>query len=358
MSATELQHRLDLVFGGLHPPSEAPAWKPTAEQVFRGGDEPTMEDGSSEGAESEDGHDNLGREFHTGMGIDLAREDYTDEDGFLASRAFIRQIDTEAEADMHDQLAVEYGAEQRPSPRTQVLQGNIYDERLAFREALALEDQLAEHMEEDAGPSSTSPTSPRPPISLRSSLRRQRTSGIKKRVSFTGVPELARPWVPPHRRSGFLSKLTAHPSIQETLIGAQQDTRRGYVRYDLEEPLIIGGGIAQLETANEDDRRALADALSIVVASTSGEVAERRLEENEMERWQGAVGGGIEFRSPKANLSSDTKQHTGEGSMGARRMPSFEWEEGSDVGEEDFADEFNGGGGEKRQKRRQYRPRH
>lgn len=35
---------------------------------------------------------------------------------------------------------------------------------------------------------------------------RQGSSGPKKRVSFTGVPEPVRAWVPPHRRPGFVSR--------------------------------------------------------------------------------------------------------------------------------------------------------
>ena len=88
-----------------------------------------------------------------------------------------------------------------------------------------------------------------------------------------------------------------------------------YTRYQFDEPVLVGGGISQLTSAEEQQQ--------VVELQHSVE------EGVEEERWQGAVGGGIEFR-----------RKSGTGGGGTTRVSSSEQQQRPPV-KATFEDDFD-----------------
>lgn len=373
-----LQARLDSVFGNLGTgPTSTPPWRPVQEHVFRIGSDLDDEMSSDE---DEEYKERTRREVL--LGTELANEDAPDEEGLMPSTAFCSQLDREADRDDVDAIAVS-AEHARPDPRTEVLDDNVYEHKLAL-----LEDESSP-MEEDSGPFShplgrhAVASSP----SFKSNLRKSpRAGGVKKRVSFTGIPDPPKPWVPPHKRANFISKFesdTMPPTgpAPEALKNLKvlpdhvaNPTR--YTRYDLEQSLVVGGGVGQLgeaielETATESEigNQAVQDALATAQLSSAKGIFDRNGDAEqpieEVERWQGAVGAGIKSRfsrqeggsgSHAAQLARAPPQEGGrlvEGpgrdGGGGGRVPiatSFDWEgDGSgEKNDEDYVMDENGG---------------
>jgi hypothetical protein len=328
-----LQARLHAVFGGLLPPAAAPAapWQPSPQQIFRGGGAADEAGGSSE---EEDGAAAAGRDP---ADMDLVgEEDVPDADGLLGSAAFCRQVDREVELEAEDVLAVRYGDDGRPPPGTELPpdEEDAYDQ-CAFRmtQALALPpsgseagDATAMAVEAAAvvqaaaaspraAPRGSGLGSPRAlpkPVLIKKRSdegRGRKFAGGKKRVSFTGIPDLTEPWLPPHRRAGAVADAgaggDAAPSAECVGPAASRPVAdylahpQNYTRYELEEPLIVGGGVGQL--AGEDGGGDMESAALEAQAAARAQRAQPAQDGGEAEppRWQGAVGGGIEFR-PRA----------------------------------------------------------
>ena len=255
----------------------------------------------------------------------------------------------------------------RPGPDTEVLDDNVYELRLAQSGAsmsptlsmLGSQEGSIERARASPRAATLSRrTSPGP--SQRSSIRQTPRSGIKKRVSFSGVPQPMEPWVPPHRRKGLPPRQGAGSSSQEEDAGLgsgggagagprrQQQQRRQpdhavhperYVRYDLEHPLTVGGGIGQM-AGEEEEGQAAAAAAAVTAAHSAPE------NEQPLERWQGEVGaGGVQFRGQR-------RQGEGVGD-GAKRESSGGgcWDGGEGAEGEDAGELRNNGGGAAKQRR-------
>ncbi|GAB4819088.1 hypothetical protein N2152v2_006134 [Parachlorella kessleri] len=188
--------------------------------------------------------------------------------------------------------------------------------------------ELADERSSEGGEAVPAPA----PAGLRPTLARVSRGGQSKRVRFQGVPE---PWVPPHRREGYVAR-EAENSLPPEEVGAGPSGRgnvkpnqRGaaqsrvpdhvkhpekYTVYTLDEPLVVGGGVGQL---GQESHAQMERAAVSAQARQGGEDAEQP----EPERWQGAVGGGIEFRrrpkSTAAGPATDLEMNSNEGGGGA-----------------------------------------
>ena len=328
-----LQARLDTAFGALGDSSDiATPWRPAQQNIFRSG--PGNDNASSDDEYTE----RLRREVVSGMAMDLGDEEFLDapnEEGLMPSAAFCRQVDQEEELDGVDTAAAFSPEEYRPAPGTEVLEGNIYDQRMYSLQGGSPMEEEEDHQERSNNyneqqqqqqlPSPQKPRlvalSSRGPSksNLRTSSTRQTT--MKKRVSFTGIAEPPVPWVPPHKRGNFVSKFkqgctTLPPSpagsppkfpatsaesaaaVAVSLNNKVPDyvaNPERYTRYELETPLVVGGGVGQLSEEN-DQAPAVQDVLTFATAANVDIVEE--------ERWQGTVGGGIEFRPRVGSTSS------------------------------------------------------
>jgi len=322
-----LQARLDTAFGGLGDLSTYncnPPWRPAQQNIFRSGPE------VDEYAEDEY-NERLRREVVSGMAME--EEDRPNDDGFMPSAAFCRQIDEEDELDGVDTTAASlFSHEYRPAPGTEVLELNFYNQRMNSLEGrMPMEEEKEEEEEEEDRSnndeqhqprSSHHPQAQKPRLvalssrgpsksNLRTSSPRQTT--LKKRVSFTGIPDPPAPWVPPHKRKNFVSKFqktTLSPSPSK-VSAASADTisfkdkvpdhvvnPHKYTRYEFDEPVLVGGGVGRLNSPEHNQRPQEQRAIATGEVHRSSLRLENRVEVEEVaeERWQGAVGAGIEFR--------------------------------------------------------------
>lgn len=255
--------------------------------------------------------------------MDLRDEDEPDtEEGLKPSLAFCSQIDREAEMEPSDAMAAlpSYGAsEARPAPKTEVLDDNVYELRLLRSDSLegggsatpGMDDEDVSMEEEPlSGPRRNRLSSgPR-----KSSFRQSNRPSMKKRVSFTGIPELPKPWVPPHKRPGFSALCPegaadgAEPAVpaeqpmlpKETCLPNHVAHPEKYTRYALEHPLTVGGGIGQLEyeagSNDPPELAALASAYAAGKPATDAEPTAMGEQPAPEDRWRGGAGpGAIEF---------------------------------------------------------------
>ena len=390
-----LQARLDTVFGDLNRGNvSTPPWRPVQEHVFKLGSDLDLEM-SSDG--DEEYRERTRREVI--LGTELANEDAPDEEGFMPSTAFCSQLDREQDSDLADAIAMSPMEDVRPDRHTEVLNNNVYEHQLAF-----LDEEIS-RMEEDVGPVShplgrhAIAASP----SFKSNLRKSpRSEGaLKKRVSFTGIPDPPTAWVPPHKRADFVSKFgnnfmpptgPAPESLKGVrLVPDHVVNPKRYTRYTLEHPIVIGGGLAQLrevDDANEGELELVGqEDIVLATATTSPGFLERAENGNgvaeqpqeEVERWQGAVGGGIDSRftrqqqggasaEPDVDLDVEGHEVDNEGRKGGTGVStiaaSFEWEDEGNGIDEDYVMDENGGKQENgngsgsvktRKERKQYR---
>lgn len=188
-----------------------------------------------------------------GLAMDLATEDEPDEEGFRPSTAFCRALDREEEYTDVDELATgtyRSGREALPPRSMEVLEDNVWEQRIAQRDALrhgggegagaGERPGQPAAMDTDAAPAEGAAAAEQPCTqqaqqgeqeegrarsesqeaengSQRSSEGGEAAGGQRpalasgarpkgaasKRVRFLGVPE---PWVPPHRREGFVPR--------------------------------------------------------------------------------------------------------------------------------------------------------
>jgi len=284
-----LQSRLDNVFGALNSGDNTiPSWKPSPQHVFR--------DGGAEGTSEDEEFDERARhEVQPGIPLDFLDNNVSDEEGFMPSAAFCRQVDREPEEDMADAWACQTGEDRRPKPGTEVLDDNAYESKLSLSGSMgALRQYSSQNLSMVSSGSRGSLTS----LPSRSSLRQGSRVGQKKRVSFDGISE---PWIPPHRRPGFKSRsgdqIGLTGGVPEPISPVQHTggvpgyvtNPDSYIRYDLEHPLIVGGGVGQPAAEEKHDVLALA---------MDGEHSESTKGDGLVERWQGGPGAGIvQFRS-------------------------------------------------------------
>ncbi|KAI7835900.1 hypothetical protein COHA_010203 [Chlorella ohadii] len=312
-----LQQRLDAAFGALGAGAEAPAWKPSQQQIFRSG--APVNDGNSSDEEYEE---RQRRETVPGLAQSLVEEDAPDAEGFRPSTAFCRALDAEEEYNEIDEVATGLIARRRgrdalPPRDTQVLEDNVYEQRAAAAEAAAVgEGHHPEGMEVEepagAAPPAELPTAA--PVLRRSSLSGRTSSGgseeaskEKKKVRFEGV---AAPYVPPSRRPGFVPRSTELPpgpgdQPQRQSLSTVPDHVKHPERYQcyvLDEPLVVGGGVGQLAGEQENVRQA-------------GGASDAAAEEPEPERWEGPVGvaGAVQFRPRRQRDESGAMVAEGSG---------------------------------------------
>lgn len=272
-------------------------------------------------------------------------------------------LDREADYDEVDEAAVGLWARQRgeaegaarPPASTEVLEDNPWEQRCMQAEALGrrmpspqqlalgalpaggtqlqLQQELAA-METDGGQAAA--TAPAQQQSPRSALasRPRGESAIKKRVSFTGIPEPPQPWVPPHRRPGFVPR---DPSAADAGAGAgagagavQPSQVPDHVRhperytcYTLDQPIVVGGSVGQLAEGDEAAELLSAAAAAAATArrlpGAGGNVGGEAEAGLDAARWQGAVGGGIEFRARRQEAASRQPRQVGVNAAGPTR---------------------------------------
>lgn len=316
-----LQQRLDAAFGALGGGGEAPAWKPSQQQIFRSG--APVNGGNSSDEEYEE---RQRRETMPGLAQSLVEEDAPDAEGFRPSTAFCRALDAEEEYNEVDEIATgliarRRGREALPPRDTQVLDDNVYEQRAAAAEAAAAgEDQPAVMEVEqpaDAAPAAAVPAAA--PTLRRSSLSgRPSRSGSeeaakeKKTVRFEGI---AAPYVPPSRRPGYVPRSTELPSgpgtqpQRQSLSSVPDHVKHPdkYTCYVLDEPLVVGGGVGQL--AGEQDN----------VRQAWGASEPAAADEPEPERWEGPVGvaGAVQFRPRQRASGAAASAQAAEGSSAA-----------------------------------------
>jgi hypothetical protein len=308
----DLQSRLDTAFGNLkgQEQSDVPEWRPITTHVFR----PGIESGEdSSGGEEAEREERRRREVMPGMPLEFKEEDVPDASGQLPSRSFCRQMDVEDEFDDVDALAMQFeDVYDRPNRETQVLKSNYDAHILKMTNGGGVEeidqsissdgdDKMQTHMEpipstsaitsnycghmnsKFVGPSAHHP-------SLKSAIRLKPVSPVKKKkkVSFCESVKLPpnSPWVPPHRRPGFMPIFDKESLRGEGMevIPPRGGIKHGFARYDLEESLIVGGGVQQLSPREQRNAQPASS------AHHTDEV-----------RWQGEVGrSSIRFvRQPK-----------------------------------------------------------
>ena len=334
-----LQDRLDKVFQNLCTSSEqAPTqWRPSPVNVVRNGDQMSaLVDDETEIQEAL-------QQQTAGVMMDFIteEEDAPNEEGLRPSAAFMQQLDREEDLDEVD-LTAAAPDEARPAPCTTVLDNNIYDQRLSL--VSVPDTSMDDDDDDDAAPDIAQHLSSSP-------LQRRLSSGslkpnlkigvvarpiMKKRVSFSGIPE---PWVPPHKRVNYIATKFPKGSGEEALLppspsvvvaaAAAADpggtvlpdyvvNKHRYTRYEFDEPVVVGGGVGQLgsgsggsnrlEDDDEEGQRAVRDTMGMAAKTirdgSSGEIPQNQQqqqqqvdeEEESEKRWQGEVGGGIEFR--------------------------------------------------------------
>jgi hypothetical protein len=318
LNMTGLQDRLDTAFGGLGDLSTGnsnPPWRPAQHNIFRSG--PEVDDYAED-----EYNERLRREVVSGMAMDLAEEDHPNEDGFMPSTAFCRQLDEEDDLDGVDTTAASlFSNEYRPAPGTEVLELNTYDSGMHSIECRTPMDEDEEEEDRSNNDEQHQPSprksrlvflSSRGPSksNLRTSSSRQTT--LKKRVSFTGIPDPPVPWVPPHKRENFIStsQESTIPPSPAKISAASADTisftnevpdhvinPHKYTRYEFDEPVLVGGGTGQLRSSEHDQQpqEQRHGVVAIEIAQPSSLTLENVVEK-EGERWQGDVGAGIEFR--------------------------------------------------------------
>ncbi|KAI3438062.1 hypothetical protein D9Q98_000505 [Chlorella vulgaris] len=310
-----LQERLDAAFGslatGLPSSSETAqeasrsAWKPSAQQVFRSG---PIDDANS--SDDEEYEEKRRREALPGLAISLLEEDLPDQEGFRPSTAFCRQLDAEEEYTDIDEVATgllsrrQGGGELLPPRATEVLEDNVYEQRmrqLTASQAASVaappgDMELDERRESQPAPAAHTAAMPTPHIGSASVGEPRRSSFAgsdggssdarlqRRRVHF----EDAAPDLSPGPRAA-----AQVPSVQKQQGGAgishvpdHVKHPQKYTCYVLDEPVVVGGGIAQLAPDSQHNQRQQPAAL----AAPTNEAAQQAMQQEEQERWQGPPG--------------------------------------------------------------------
>lgn len=225
----DLHTRLNAVFGGLCPSekgSEKNLWYPERHTVFRAGREEVVDDSEEKDALMEEKARRRG--VSSSVIEETEVEMMSSEEGMRPSYRFCQSVDTEAEtthADLVATLMLE--DDPRPAACTEVLDGNVYDMRLGVRDMERNEYALPESIREGDKQGEEDQLQPSPGrghdahldalaergfavgshagIPNKSSFRRKKAGENlkKKRVSFEGLPDIPKPYVPPHKREGF-----------------------------------------------------------------------------------------------------------------------------------------------------------
>lgn len=313
MANSSLQTRLDNVFGSLHARSEEsnqpPPWKPTEHNIFRSG----------------------------------AIDNEIDQD---FATIFPQHIDNECEIDHYEALVYGGGAFQaldqfRPPLLTPLSEE---DDDEAFGGLAPMDEDNDHHdaskLHKPTFHRAISPITSTRHSRLKSNLRRgPRPEGgtVKKKVSFTGLPEA---YVPPHRRhtsNGTISTSVTATARNNKVPDHEVNPQR-YKRYDLGTSILVGGGVAQLLDDLEEEEN------------------DNGKEEKEEERWQGEVGkkGVVQFtrKEPSEGASFSRRKDTETSTSIVPACTAAEEEEKGE--EEDY--HHNGDDVAAKQQRRQYRP--
>jgi len=223
--------------------AEGEQWFPNPAPVFRSGELMHSSDEDDEEEEARRRHIPGSRPEELG---DLFDEEEAPTTGaFAPTISFSSQLDREVEMDEYDVQSLQFdvgggsGVGRLEGARTDDLGGRGLSTRRF-----------------SSGSSS----------SLKSILKRElKCEGkqLSKRVSFTGLPEPPKPYVPPFKRKQAHAEQQQAQNSAEAQDGGKKDSGGNsmpdyvkhperYTMYELDEPIIIGGGVDQLR---EEDRR-------------------------------------------------------------------------------------------------------
>lgn len=298
MSVNASEHfgkRVDAVFGALdniaqcsaasgHIPSSGPStqWSIARQQVYRAGNE------EADSSEEEDARNNAHQQSESLLNTMLDAQDgnvQLDQQGNIIqpSLAFCQALDNEQEYDDVDAVAgttlrgVSDPADVKPSRLTEVLDNNVFDQRMRAHK-------------------SVQPSSNHNNVSDMDIDNQAATSSGTQQASWTmgGRPQKGRGGRPPlsGRRSGHSrSRVPLHVQHPEK-----------YTCYVLDEPLVVGGGdqAAGLSSQAELEKAARA-------ASSAALATQQQTQHQEANEPLPAFGSGIQFRpSKKARQQGST----------------------------------------------------
>lgn len=188
-------------------------WMPTSSPIYRNG----HRDVSSDDEEEE----RRRRTSAGGVHMDLGDDEFDTAIGVRPSIAFSSQIDREEESDIMDIQSLQFDDAEGVSPVVPRAGGHEEEWRQSSGEK-------------------------RP---VRSALKKKDSSGEdvsrmgKKKVSFTGIPEPKKPYVPPHKRAAARESDDVGTTVPDYVKNPDR-----YTMYEFDEPVIVGGGVQQFET--------------------------------------------------------------------------------------------------------------
>lgn len=196
---------------GTDPEGTEKQWMPTSSPIYRNG----YRDVSSDDEEEE-------RRRRTSVGgihMDLGDDEFDTALGVRPSIAFSSQIDREEESDIMDIQSLQFDDAEGVSPVVPRAGGQeewrqSSGEKRPVRSALKKKDSYGEDV----------------PVMG------------KKKVSFTGIPEPKKPYVPPHKRAAAPESEDAGSTVPDYVKNPDR-----YTMYEFDEPVIVGGGVQQFE---------------------------------------------------------------------------------------------------------------
>lgn len=184
-------------------------WMPTSSPIYRNGNNEVSSDDEEE--------ERRRRTSASGTHIDLGDDEFDTAIGVRPSIAFSSQIDREEESDIMDVQSLQFDDAEGVSPVVLTAGGH-------------------EEWRHSSGEK-------RP---VRSALRKEKNDGMgKKKVSFKGIPEPKKPYVPPHKRgSGGASGDVGGSTVPDYVRNPDR-----YTVYEFDEPVLVGGGVQQFEAS-------------------------------------------------------------------------------------------------------------
>jgi hypothetical protein len=188
--------------------AESHLWLPSLNPVYRQGS--NMEESSSDDEMAERQRRAVPVVGSQEADFDNVHDDdfeYDETVGSQPSMEFCSQLDKEDESDMIDMYSLQFDDTKDASCSRSV---SVPSDKKALPPALK-----------------------KPALERKNRLQKRH-----KRVSFTGIPEPPKPYVPPHKRASKQPNNTVPDFVKNP---------QAYTHYEFDEPVVVGGGIAGTE---------------------------------------------------------------------------------------------------------------